>query len=218
MPIDTPSLPSSTNALNRNSDIPNTTRQKKKIVLLAGDSYFARLDADKLGKGKQTVYNISKGGSKIDAVMQSLKNFASEHPELEVKKLFLSVGTNDIRNCHERGVYHLKTPLQGLVSAVKDIFPPSKVYVQSLLPIPSNDNRYCERNVLSMNRMIFNLCSKNKIYFVDAFTCFLNRYGNRNTYLFPEYDEKKNFYDIHPNPKEMGILARKYIPNPYYMV
>ena len=72
MPIDTPSLPNSTHVLNINSDIPNTTRPKKKIVLLAGDSYFARLDADKLGKGKQTVYKISKGSSKIDAVIQSL--------------------------------------------------------------------------------------------------------------------------------------------------
>ena len=173
-----PQTPEATTSLNNsavNCDtprvIPNSQRPRKKISLLAGDSYFARLDADKLGKGKQAVYNISKGGSMIDAVLQSLKKFDKEHPEIEVEKLFLSIGTNDIRNCHERGVYHLKTPVQGLLSAVKNIFPLSKVYVQSLLPIPSNSNRFSDRHVLSMNNMIFNLCSKNKIFFVDAFTC-----------------------------------------------
>ena len=213
-----PQTPEATASLNNiavNCDTPriitNSHRPKKKISLLAGDSYFARLDAGKLGKGKQAVYNISKGGSKVDAVLQSLKKFDKEHPELEVKKLFLSIGTNDIRNCHERGVYHLKTPVQELLSTVINIFPHSKVYVQSLLPIPSNGNRFSERNVLSMNNLIFNLCSKNKIFFVDAFTCFLNRYGNRNLHFFPKYDEKKNFFDIHPNPRGMGILARKYI-------
>ena len=35
--------------------------RKKKIMLLAGDSYFERLDMEKLGKGKQSVFKIAKG-------------------------------------------------------------------------------------------------------------------------------------------------------------
>ena len=123
-----PQTPEATTSLNNsavNCDtprvIPNSYRSRKKISFLAGDSYFARLDADKPGKRKQAVYNISKGGSKIDDVLQSLKKFDKEHPEIKVKKLFLSIRTNDIRNCHERGVYHLKTPVQGLLSAVKTV-------------------------------------------------------------------------------------------------
>ena len=186
-------------------------QRKKKIVLLAGDSYFERLDMEKLGKGKQSVYKIAKGGRKIDAVLQSLKEFSADNPELDVTKLFICVGTNDIRNCHEKGVFHLKTPLQTLFTTVKERFPNAKVYIQSLLPIPANRNRFSDRNVLSMNRVIFNLCSKYKLFFIDAFSIFLNRHGYRNTNLFPKFDEKKKFYDIHPNPRGMGVLARQYI-------
>ena len=59
--------------------------------------------------------------------------------------------------------------------------------------------------------MIFNLCSKHRIFFIDAFSCFLNRFGNRNVYLFPKFDARKQFFDIHPNPRGMGVLARQYI-------
>ena len=121
------------------------------------------------------------------------------------------VGTNDIRNCHERGVLYLKTPLEGLFSMAKQLFPNAKVCIQSLLPIPSNGNRFSDRNVLSMNRLIFNLCSKYRIFFIDAFSCFLNRFGNRSVNLFPRFDARKQFFDIHPNPRGMGVLARQYI-------
>ena len=137
---------------------------KKKTVLLAGDSYFERLDVDKLGKSKQSVCKVAKGGRKINDVLQSLKEFSTDNPELDVTKLFICVGTNDIRNCHERGVFHLKTPLEGLFSMAKQLFLNAKVYIQSLLPIPSNGNRFSDRNVLSLNRMIFNLCSKHRIF------------------------------------------------------
>ena len=70
-----PQTPEATTSLNNSAAIcdtprviPNSQRARKKISLLAGDSYFARLDADKLGKAKQVVYNMSKGESKIDAV------------------------------------------------------------------------------------------------------------------------------------------------------
>ena len=175
---------------------------------MAGDSYFERLDVDKLGKSKQSVCKVAKGGRKINDVLQSLKEFSADNPELDITKLFICVGTNDIKNCHERGVFHLKTLLEGLFSMAKQLFPNAKVYIQSLLPIPSNGNRFSDRNVLSLNRMIFNLCSKHRIFFIDTFPYFQNRFGNRNVYLFPKFDARKQFFDIHPNPKGMGVLAR----------
>ena len=54
--------------------IPPISSFKKKIVLLAGDSYFERLDEKKLGKGKQDVYKIAKGGRKIAAVQQAIES------------------------------------------------------------------------------------------------------------------------------------------------
>ena len=78
---------------------------------------------EKLGKGKQSVFKIAKGGRKIDAVLQSLNEFSADNLELDVTKLFICVGTNDIRNCHEGGVSHLKTPLQTLFTTAKERFP-----------------------------------------------------------------------------------------------
>ena len=203
----------SSSIMNDATNVPSThaLNKKKKTVLLAGDSYFERLDVDKLGKGKQSVCKVAKGGRKIEGVLKSLEDFSTNNPDFDVVKLFMCVGTNDIRNCRERGVLHLKTPLQSLFTKAKELFPNAKVYVQSLLPIPSNGNRFSDRNVLAMNRLIFNLCSKYRLFFVDAFSYFLNRFGNRNVYLFPKFDERKQFFDIHPNPKGMGVLARQYI-------
>ena len=184
---------------------------KEKVVLLAGDSYFDRLDVEKLAKGKQKVFKVAKGGRKIDDVQQAIRKFTSEKPNLEIKQLFICVGTNDIRYCRERGVRHLKSPLQNFLATIKQLAPEAKIYVQSLLPIPSNGYRFGERNVVAMNRLIFDMCSKNKVFFIDAFVPFLNAYGNRNLSLFPKWDEKKQFYDIHPNSRGMGVLARQYI-------
>ena len=44
-------------------------KKKKKNVLLAGDSYFEHLDVNKLGKRKQSVCKIAKGGRKINDVL-----------------------------------------------------------------------------------------------------------------------------------------------------
>ena len=44
-----------------------------------------------------------------------------------------------------------------------------------------------------------------------CFGAFIDRYGHRNKLLFPTFDESKNTFDIHPNKKGMGILARFYI-------
>ena len=140
-------------------------KKKKMTVLLAGDSYFERLDVDKLGKGKQSVCKVAKGSRKINGVLKSLEDFSTNNPNLDVVKLFMCVGTNDIRNCRERGVLHLKTQLQSFFTKAKELFPNAKVYVQSLLPIPSNGNRFSDRIVLAMNRLIFNLCSKYRLFF-----------------------------------------------------
>ena len=74
---------------------------KKKIVLLAGDSYFERLDEEKQGKGKQTIYKVAKSGRKIYNVLDSIQTFVGSNPRLEIKKLFICVGTYDIRHCRE---------------------------------------------------------------------------------------------------------------------
>ena len=54
--------------------------------------------------------------------------------------------------------------------------------------------------------MIFDICKKERIYYLNVFWAFLGHDGYRNKNLFP-----KNLNDIHPNKIGVGTLARFYI-------
>ena len=61
--------------------------RKTDICLLPGDSHFVRLDADRLGKGKIKVLNISKGGSKIRDTEKAIADFCVKYSnEQNVRK------------------------------------------------------------------------------------------------------------------------------------
>ena len=197
-----------TPAHSERSQVPSN---KRKIVLLVGDSYFDRLDTNKLAKGKQSVFKVAKGGRKIDDVLKHTKTFLDANPDFEVRKLFVCVRTNDIRYCYDKGINHLKTPLKNFFYIYQTIGTQRQDFYIVPITYPLNGNRFSDRNVLAMNRLLYNMCSKHRLFFIDAFTCFLNGYGNRNLNLFLKWHESRKFYDIHPNSKGMGVLARRYI-------
>ena len=182
----------------------------QKIILMAGDSFYERLDEVKLGRKKQTVVKISGGGRKINEVQKSVKDYLEHNPDVEVKTLFVCIGTNDIRHC-KNDIKHLRSPLCEFIKSMKHLCPNAKIFIQSLLPIPTNGNPYLSKNVLRMNNCLFNLCSRYKIFYLDVFGSFLNRFGSTDVRLFPGYDANRGLFDIHPNPKGMGVLARQYI-------
>ena len=95
---DTEALPPSVPATQEGTSS-NIPAPRKKVTLLAGDSYFERLDIEKLGKGKQDVYKVARGGRKITQVQKAVEEFVNDHTDLEIKTLFICVGTNDIRHC-----------------------------------------------------------------------------------------------------------------------
>ena len=127
---------------------------KKTVVLVPGDSFAARLDAGLLGKGKQDVRNIAIGGRKIEQCQNDIETFIQQHPDVQVKKLFVSIGTNDIRNC-KNGITHLKQPLSNLMKSIRLNLPDAKVWFQNLPPIHPNGCKFTVKNVLNMNKMIF---------------------------------------------------------------
>ena len=83
------------------------------------DSFVARLDSDKLGKGRKNVINLAKGENKIPDVIDSIKNFLINYSNTHVDQIFVSVGTNDIRNCRGEGVSRFKGELFRLVRFIK---------------------------------------------------------------------------------------------------
>ena len=128
----------------------------QRITLIAGDSYATKLDTDRLGKGKVKVINIAKGGQKITQTENSIVTFINENPNVLIEKFLISVGTNDIRHCRE-GISHLKGPLKQLCKTIKDLAPSSKVFFQSLLPLPLLRNAMAKtivHNILTFNQML----------------------------------------------------------------
>ena len=122
----------------------------------------------------------------------------------------MSVGTNDIRYC-ESGIAHLKGAVSSLMRTIKMILPNAKVWFQSLPPINPNGCKFTEKNVIQMNNLIYNMCSRYRLYYLDIFHAFLDARGCINSRLFPHYDTNRKRFDIHPNKKGMGVLARFYI-------
>ena len=184
----------------------------KRVCLIAGDSYTARLDPVRLGRGVVKVDNVAVGGARIDNVCKQLEAYAELNPNTYVEKLLISVGTNDIRKCYN-GVEHLKGPFKNLCVLIKKLYPNAKVFFQTLLPLPLKFEQDWKTNhtIWEFSRIIFNECVYRKFYILDAFPIFTAErqwgkpYIMRNEPLF----EAKG---IHPNVNVgMGVLARLYL-------
>ena len=175
-----------------------------RAALIIGDSISAKLNATKIGKGRVKVFNKAVGGATISKTETQLDEFYSSEESLSVyiTNVFISVGTNDIRYAYERGVKYLKAPLRRLINKVKLCFPTAIVHIHSLLPI-APVNRYTVRNVLQMNDIIYSLCKQEEIFHFDFFKNFVDEWGERRDDLFWDC--------VHPTPRAMGILARRYI-------
>ena len=180
-------------------------QHKTNVVLVSGDSYTARLDAEKLGKGKKKVVNISKGGNTIKDVIKSLETFAQENHNANVQKLFICIGTNDIRHA-QYGIRYLKRPYINMIKTAKKLFPNSKIFCQSLLPLPIVKSNTV-RNVESMNCLIYEACTQERVFYLNVFGTFLDNSGTkRHSLFFP-----RDITDIHPNKRGIGLLAKFYI-------
>ena len=186
-----------------------------RVTLMAGDSFSAKLDAQKLGRmGKKTVVNLSKGGATIKDVSQQLDFYflSDDHQNTIAEKVFICVGANDIRSCGVNGVRHLKSPLVSLVDQIKRTFPTALIWLQCLLPLPLQ-HQYSVKNVEQYNKLLLEVCSYKKVYFLgDLFRKFLVFNLMRGCYLRRESLFMHNYKDnIHPNKLGLSILASYYI-------
>ena len=183
----------------------------KYVNIVAGDSHAARLDEEKLGKGKQEVENIAVGGAKMDKVQEQLDHYAKANPNSVVKKIIISVGTNDIRNC--RDLNSLRGPFKNLCKKIDDIYPNSKVFFQSLLPLPvKNDQDWLtNRRVQDFNRIIFNECVFRRYHYIDVFYP-LTKFRRQRYEPVKRFDKLFESKGIHLNKERgLGVLARFYI-------
>ena len=195
------------------TDTPTILPVFKPVCLVVGDSFAARLDPIKLGKKKFAVVNLARGGSKISRTINQLEQYASDHEDSihSVKKIAVSVGTNDLRNLEDPN--SLRGPLKRLCEKISTLYPEARVWFQSLLPLPiknCNDSKTNER-VRHVNRIIFNECVYRRFYYIDAFYQFI-KFNRKWNEPFTRFDKLFENNGIHPNPERgMGVLARLYI-------
>ena len=194
------------------SSTPTKVSSPNRVTIIAGDSFSVGLDEVKLGRrGRRKVVNLSKGGASIKEVSLQLDQFFLDSSQVTctVDKVFVCVGANDIKHCRENGVRHLKQPLVSLVEQIKEIYPDANVWFQCMVPLPLQ-HQYSVRNVEQFNKMLFEVCSFMKVYYLDIFKQFLvynphRRCSYRNEYLF--FDRR----NIHFNRVGLSLLARAYI-------
>ena len=189
-------------------------RSTPRVTLIFGDSHTIGLDESKLGrKGRKRVVNMSQPGAHIGDVRKQIESFylSEEHASgnVIVEKVFVSVGTNDIRDCRENGTRVLKAPLLYLAEQLKLLYPEAVVWFQNLVPLPWQ-HKFTFRNVQEFNKIIYEVCKHTQMYFLDIFNDFLvfnPRYNSlrRRESLFVD---SKN---IHLNKFGLSRLARRYI-------
>ena len=189
-------------------------RSTPRVTLIVGDSHTIGLDGTKLGRhGRKRVINLSKQGARIGDVREQIEGFylSDEHASggIIVDKVFVSVGTNDIRDCRENGTRALKIPLLYLAEQIKLLYPDAVVWLQNLVPLPWQHN-YTFRNVQEFNSVIYEVCKHAQLYFLDIFSEFLVFNPMYNVLRRREslFVDNKN---IHLNKYGLSRLARRYI-------
>ena len=119
--------------------------------LIVGDSFAARLDANRVSKGTKNVINIAKGGYKIPDAIESLDTFHKDLADKEtiIDQVFISIGTNDICHSRREGVGKFKSELFKLIRRIKELFPRAKIFFQLLIPLPitRENESYVARNL-----------------------------------------------------------------------
>ncbi len=210
-PVVSQSLNSQAAATSSNITQETSTLPTRRVCVVAGDSYAARLETEKLGRKRVVVENIARGGAQIHQVVGQLKTFAAANHDVNVDKICVSVGTNDIRYC--TNVEELRPKLKQLCSIIREKFPNSKVYFQLLLPLPCRHQNdwITNQKVIDFNRIIVNECIFRRYHVLDAFAAFRSPYVDPRT---PELRNARLFIgsDIHPSKSRgMGVLARLYL-------
>ena len=193
------------------TEIGSLAAPARHVCLIAGDSYAARLDTVKLGRKCVDVESVARGGARIHQVMEQIRDFKSNNKSVTVDKICISVGTNDIR--YADSLDKIKLKFKSLCALIKELYPLSKVYFQSLIPLPCKSRHDWRTNsfVINMNSIIKNECIYRRFHILDAFRPLSLRYFDpRVPYIRDDRFFKAG--DIHPSEaKGMGVLAKLYL-------
>ena len=164
-----------------------------------------------MGKKGNKCFNVSQGGAKIKDLKENLLNFKRDNDKVSINKIIISVGTNDVRNI--KNTNDLEAPLQDLIETTKTTYPGAEMYIQSLLPIKLQQwncpgNKITVDRVYGFNRLLFKICKKFNLYYVDLFKNFLSQGKPGERSVRHELYGRDN---VHLNSRGISVLARRLI-------
>ncbi|MGI5900384.1 MAG: GDSL-type esterase/lipase family protein [Christensenellales bacterium] len=103
-----------------------------------------------------------------------------------ISKVFIMLGTNDIKEDHDDIIDKYKT----LVGRIKDAVPGVTVYIQSVLPMTSRkeDSQMSNRRIDSFNEKLARMCSSLNLNYIDVASSFKDSNGSlRSSYSSDDY-------------------------------
>lgn len=162
----------------------NRKYRGRKVIVFAGDSLTRRFllherfpAVDRAGR---PVLNRGINGDTVQGLEQRAERNLGN---LEIEKLFVMFGTNDLLyRSPEETVRRLEAQLRR--------FAKTRIFVQSILPTRST-REPTHRNVVDYNQALAEMCRRNGFTFIDLYSSFVDPKGE----MKPEFQRD----GVHPN-------------------
>ncbi|MFK5883612.1 MAG: GDSL-type esterase/lipase family protein [Candidatus Izemoplasma sp.] len=144
---------------------------KKDQVIIVGDSIIERFDLMKFFPDL-TIYNHGIRGDETPDLLDSIFRRAIKY---KPKKLFISIGTNDIGNSHNN-VKDIYNNIVSIVNEVKNRSKDTEIHLVSVVPVNTANKSFIVREFVDsrdnfdinlLNYYLKNFARKNKFKFVD---------------------------------------------------
>lgn len=149
------------------------------------------------------VKNRGIGGNRTAHLIGRIGEIARQRPD----KIFVEIGTNDIRN-KVTGDSICKN-IAAIFDTITDCSPTTKMYFSSVFPMSMGDVKFND-TVDAVNIRLVDLCKKKGIVFIDvARSLKINR---AHSPAGGELDSAYSFDGIHPNGRGYEIWADKIRP------
>ena len=156
---------------------------KKKEIVFLGNSITEQGNWAELLNNKRIV-NRGIGGDRTDGILYRLKEVTESKPA----KVFLLIGTNDIR--YGRSVKYIVERNQLIIKNIKEESPKTIIYLQSLLPTYNRKERPIEI-IRDINLGFQKIAKEENVVYIDLFSNFIDSSG----YL----DKKYSLDGLHLN-------------------
>ena len=168
---------------NQKDNITDSERIKQYNTVFLGDSITHAYDLDKYFPIINTV-NSGINGDNADMILTSLEERVYQY---NPTKVFLLVGTNDIRD--ELTTKHITKTIEKIITSIKNNKPNIKIYVISVYPVNTNNEKYEQINmnsvgnrtnekIIELNKSIRTMCKMNHIEYINIYDELLDEEGN----------------------------------------